>query len=165
MVSCLKKVIILIGASVSGKTYFANWLKKKDCKYYIVSSDEHRKKRTGTYDNIFKNPVKHFRSLDKELLKSLEEHDYIILDAVNISRCRRCKIINQLNGKAEIISIELRVPITKCIRQDKSERRGHTAGVRAIVIMKFFSFFNRPRLEEGFDILTTRRGYIKSFVL
>ena len=161
----MKRVIILIGASGSGKTYFANWLKKKDSKYYIVSSDEHRRKRTGTYENIFKNPIKHFRSLDKELLKSLDEHDYVILDAVNISRYRRSKIIKQLKGKAEIIGIELRVPITKCIRQDKSEKRGHTAGVKAILIMKFFSFFNRPRLEEGFDILTTRRGYIKSFVL
>ena len=160
-----KRLVILIGASGSGKTYFANQVIERDNRYKVISSDEHRKDRTGSFDNIFANPIKHFKSLDKKLLNALSENDYVILDAVNISRFRRRTIIKKLkNVNIEIIVVVFKVPIRVCFKRDKSVLRNHTVGKGAIILMKFFSIFNKPKLEEGFDYLVTKRGFKDVFM-
>lgn len=160
-----KRLVILIGSSGSGKTYFANWVKERDTRYKVISSDSHRKERTGSFDNIFKNPIKHFKSLDRELLKLLDENDYVILDAVNISRFRRKFIFKEVKKRdIEVIGVEFHVPIKRCIKQDKSELRGHEVGWLVILLMKICSILNKPKMEEGFDFLVTKKGFIDVFM-
>lgn len=157
----MKRLLILIGTSGSGKTYFSKELKEKDPSWFIISSDSYRIKRDGKVD-IFHKPIQTFNSLDKQLIKALNEHDKVIYDACNISRLRRRLLFYNLKSirlSLEVTGVVFHVPIRKCLRQNKSELRDHQVKNYIILISKILTKFNRPLLKEGFDKLVTPEYY------
>lgn len=158
----MKKLLILIGTAGSGKTYFSNEMKEKDSSWYIVSSDRFRIKRDGKVD-IFHKPFQTFSSIDKQLVKALNEHDKVIYDACNISKLRRRMLfynLKSVRSSLEVTGVVFHVPIRKCLRQNKSELRDHHVKSYIILISKVLTKFNRPLLKEGFDKLVKPEYYL-----
>ena len=159
-----KKLLILIGTSGSGKSYFSNKIKSLDNKWEIISSDKYRLKTSGEV-NIFKHPIKTFKALDKSIIKAFDEHDYVIYDACNISKLRRLYLffhLKYIRSSLDVTGIVFSIPIDLCLRQNKSELRDHHVKSYIIVISKILIKFNRPSLNEGFDKLIRPEDFIYS---
>ena len=157
----MKKLLILVGASGSGKTYFSKEMKERDPSWFIVSSDSYRIKRDGKVD-IFHKPIQTFNSLDKQLVKALNEHDMVIYDACNISRLRRRVLfynLKSIRSSLEVTGVVFHVSTRKCLRRNKSELRDHRVKSYIILISKVLTKFNRPLLKEGFDKLVKPEYY------
>lgn len=159
-----KQLLILIGSSGSGKTYFSSQLRGIDDRWFIISSDNCRLRSTGRV-NIFDKPLKHFNSMDLEICKALKKYDYVCYDACSLTKFRRNMLLRRvykLGIKVEITGIVFRVPCKLCILRDKSELRNHHVGMFVILVSKFLSRFNRPSISEGFDKLITPKMYMKN---
>ena len=157
----MKKLLILVGASGSGKTYFSKEMKERDPSWFIVSSDSYRIKRDGKVD-IFHKPIQTLNSLDKQLVKALNEHDMVIYDACNISRLRRRVLfynLKSIRSSLEVTGVVFHVSTRKCLRRNKSELRDHRVKSYIILISKVLTKFNRPLLKEGFDKLVKPEYY------
>lgn len=157
------KLVILIGTSGSGKSYYASELKKRYPDWRVISSDRFRLENHG-YINFLHKPLKVFHGVDTLLMHALYKGDNVIYDACNLTRFRRKHLIKWLRGfkDLQIIGVVFNTDMKTCILQDKSSLRQHHVGKYIIFLMKLLFWFNRPTLSEGYNLLTTPKAFIES---
>ena len=154
------KLIILIGCSGSGKTYFANQFLKKHPDWVIVSSDDYRLERDGRI-NFLHKPFSTFGTVDELVLDALKDGKNVIYDACNLTKFRRGRLFNKLyryRHHLKVIGVVFNTRFKTCIKQDKSKLRQHHVGKYTIFLMKFLTYINTPKMTEGFSVLTTPKS-------
>lgn len=154
------KLIILIGCSGSGKTYFANQFLKKHPDWVVVSSDDYRLNRDGKI-NFLHKPFSTFDTVDELVLNALKEGKNVIYDACNLTKFRRGKLFGKLykyRRHIEVIGVVFHTRFKVCVKQDKSKLRQHHVGKYTIFLMKFLTYINTPKMTEGFSVLTTPKS-------
>lgn len=150
----MSRLIILIGAPGSGKSYYCNLLKKKG--YNIHSSDALRNELFGS-ENDQQKPWLVFKILYERIIKDLKSNTNVVLDACNTNKGSRKKVFKTLKDNnlddVEIIGILMNTSKKDCIQRDIM--RDRTVGEE--VIERMFLDLNKcpPSLEEGFTKLLT----------
>ena len=92
----MKKFIMMIGVSGSGKSTFAkNWAKQLDGVW--LSSDAIRAELWGD-ENDQQHPETVFRIMNKRLMAALGEDLNVIYDATNLSAKRRRALVSQIRA-------------------------------------------------------------------
>lgn len=154
------KLIIFIGCSGSGKTYFANKFLKNHPDWVIISSDDFRLERDGKI-NFLHKPVSTFNTVDELVLDALKDGKNVIYDACNLTRFRRGRLFSRLYNyrrHIKVIGVVFHTRFKTCVKQDKSKLRKHHVGKYNIFLMKILSYMNTPKMTEGFSILTTPKS-------
>ena len=154
------KLIILIGCSGSGKTYFANQFLKKHPDWVIISSDDYRLNRDGKI-NFLHKPFSTFDTVDELVLDALKDDKNVIYDACNLTKFRRGRLFNKLykfRHHLKVIGVVFNTRFKTCVKQDKSKLRQHHVGKYTIFLMKFLTYINTPKMTEGFSVLTTPKS-------
>lgn len=141
-------LVLMVGLSGSGKSYFAKQLAEhKNMKIY--SSDDLREELYGNAA-IQRDNNKLFEELHKRIATTLKNGDSVIYDATNIRRKYRVAFINRMRQYvATIEALVILTPYDKCIQYDQARERI----VSKAVIRKQLEGFNMPTLEEGFDAI------------
>lgn len=151
------KLIILIGCSGSGKTYFTKKFLQEHKDWVSISSDDYRLQQHGKI-NFMHKPISTFNAVDELVLNALKEGKNVIYDACNLTRYRRRKLFTRLydyRRHIQIIGVVFNTRFKTYVKQDKSKLRLHHVGKYTILGMKFLSYINTPKMIEGFSILTT----------
>lgn len=143
-------IVILVGASGSGKTTYANQLLASVRDSYHLSPDECRLELTGDMSDQTRNgfifntlvPIRmngaHARKLN------------IVFDATNPSKKARKEIIKHAKKLGYRVEAHVfRVPIEVCIARNEARTRV----VPTEVIMRQFAQFQEPTLDEGLDAI------------
>lgn len=139
---------VMVGLVGSGKTTYANKLKKeKNC--VLLSSDTIRKELFGDENSQIDN-TKVFEEMHKRMKEYLNNDINVIYDATNVSRKSRSFIRNlgrELRSNVKITAIIKAVPYCKCL--DNNRKRKRNVPVEAI--RKMYMTWNTPMYYEGFD--------------
>lgn len=154
------KLIILIGCSGSGKTYFTKQFLMKFPDWVVVSSDDYRLNRDGKI-NFLSKPFSTFNTVDELVLDALKDGKNVIYDACNLTRFRRSRLFSKLymyRHHLKVIGVVFNTRFKTCVKQDKSKLRQHHVGRYNIFIMKVLAYINTPKMTEGFSILTTPKS-------
>lgn len=142
---------ILVGLSASGKSTKAKELAIKH-NSIIVSSDSIRGELGDVIDQSNNNEV--FRIFHQRIKDNISNNINVIADATNITIKSRHSIIESVkNIDCNIVGIVIDKPIDRCIEDNIN--RPHP--VPEYVIRRQFNNFQMPTLNEGFDIIKSRR--------
>ena len=158
------RLVVLIGSSGSGKTYFANKLKEEHEDWVLISPDEFRLKKHGRINFLYK-PFSTFSTVDEMVFRALKSGKTVIYDACNLTRFRRSCLFRRLSlsrMNVEVIGVVFNTRFLLCVEQDKSKLRLHHVGKYVILIMKVLSYLNTPKMIEGFDVLVTPETFSKA---
>ena len=142
---------ILVGISASGKSTQAKNL-AIERNAIIVSSDAIRGELSTVEDQS--NNVEVFKIFHHRIKAGLMNGYNVIADATNITiKSRRSIIESVKNIDCDIVGIVIDKPIDRCIEDNIN--RPHP--VPEYVIRRQFNNFQMPTLNEGFDIIKSRR--------
>jgi predicted kinase len=159
----MKKVYILIGLPGCGKTTWSdNKLKKSkfpNPPTAVVSSDAIRGELYGD-ENVQGDPNVVFDTVKQRLADAVcGYYDNIILDATNLKKKDRIKIIKDLKHRVrhsskktrdieyEVIAVWFAVPVDECQKRNSERKRV----VPKEVIDRMYKNFCPPSFMEGFD--------------
>ena len=137
----MKRFIMMIGPSASGKSTFANELVGK-----VISSDKLREELYG--DEAIQGDNKFlFSQLHKMILESFRENESVIFDATNLSRKNRVALLEKIPPDINKETIVVVTPFEKIYENNKNRARK----VPEKVIWRQLRQFEMPVYEEGFD--------------
>lgn len=137
----MKRFIMMIGPSASGKSTFANELVGK-----VISSDKLREELYG--DEAIQGDNKLlFSQLHKMILESFRENESVIFDATNLSRKNRVALLEKIPPDVNKEAIVVVTPFEKIYENNKNRVRK----VPEKVIRRQLHQFEMPVYEEGFD--------------
>jgi len=144
----MNKLYVLVGLPASGKTTYAN----NNLDAVILSSDEYREKMYGDINDQMHNSEV-FDALYKDMIRLLRDSKNVCVDATNISRKSRSRIINLIRDSHIYCDIEcvlFATSIGTILYRNSIRDRVVPIGV----INKMLCSFELPFLGEGFDNLT-----------
>lgn len=142
----MKKLIMMIGLSGSGKSTKAKELQTHCPESVIISSDELRKELLGNEEDQSQNP-RIFEEFRKRVWKHLKDNRTVIADATHLTQKSRASLLGiakKLNVPAEAYLVVK--PVTECILDDLT--RSRVVGRKTIVSQ--VKKFEVPVPEEGF---------------
>jgi len=119
----------------------------------VFSSDEYREKLLGDVNDQTKNELV-FKTLHTDIIHALKEGKSVCLDATNLTRKSRSKIINLINQNkidCEKIAVLFIVDLERIYRQNKSRERV----VPEPIIQKMLERFEIPFTGEGIDVINS----------
>lgn len=93
-----------------------------------------------------------FEEVQRRVEILLREGKDAVYDGVNIERYYRSQIIRKFSPLACLHGVYFNVPVEFCIERDQ-KRTSHNVGEKRIRRME--KQFDRPKIEEGYDILET----------
>ena len=152
----MKKFIMMIGASGSGKSTFAkNWAKQLDGVW--LSSDAIRAELWGD-ENDQQHPETVFRIMNKRLMDALDKDFNVIYDATNLSAKRRRALVSQIRAHYKEVFCEAVVVVADLdlcvIRRSNPDDRM----VPKDVIYRQAASFQCPWFDEGWDNIRVELG-------
>lgn len=158
MKNSIPTFIMLVGLPGSGKSYFANKLKKLD-NFVICSSDELRKELFGSYDVQDRNNQL-FYELHNRIKQNLKDGKNVIYDATNISKKKRKSFLtNELKSICCVKKcICIMTPYEDCIYQNSIREKS----VPNEVIKKMYSNWSPPNYNEGWDDIEIEFHYVNT---
>ena len=153
----------LVGLPGTGKSYYAQQLRREnpDCVY--LSSDELRKELYGD-ENCQDNPGYIFDQMLKRTIFALKNGQDVIYDATNVVRKNRIGFLKSIptHVKCEKECHIIWAPIETCIKRDFERERN----VGEKVIWKMVKRFQTPWYDEGWDVIRIltdeKAGYLFS---
>lgn len=142
----MSKLIMMVGISGSGKSYYANKIAEKE-NGVVFSSDALRGELYGDEnDQSHNNEV--FNELHRRIRNHLREGKVVIYDATNLSMKRRMAFLQELKRiPCEKEAIVVFASREKCIEQNDARERK----VPHSVIDKQIKQFQCPQYFEGWD--------------
>lgn len=143
----------MCGPSGSGKSTWARRYRILHPRTEVVSTDAIREELFGDA-SVQSNPQKVFGLAHKKLKKWLDGGHNVIFDAMNLSPKDRRAIIaeyRRMYPTLICICVVMRADIDKCVEHQNMRARK----VSSDVIKKQFNRFQRPTLDEGWDIIAT----------
>jgi predicted kinase len=139
-------ILILIGATCSGKTSFANQFMLYNNDFKLVEADAFER---GKYNKQFA-----VQEIDRTLLESFESSIKIIFDGTNLNRNLRTKYINMAKKyRYTIIGIDFGITITKYLECKKEQDKEYDWEQERVI---HDNDYEKPLQNEGFDMLIRR---------
>lgn len=149
----MQRLIVMCGPSGSGKTSWAYIYSTLHPRTRIISTDDIREELFGDA-SVQANPQKVFALAHKRLKVNLSAGFNVIFDAMNLSPKDRRAIISdykQLYPKLVCICVVPKATLEMCMeRQHTRERQ-----VPSDVVKSQFNRFQKPTLDEGWNIIST----------
>lgn len=142
-----KRLLILVGAPGSGKSFWAkNYLDENPYGAY-VSRDEIRYSKIGPNDYYFSNEDAVFNEFCNQIRIDLQSDifDYVIADATHLNQRGRNKLIRGIGAaanEAERIAVVMETPLSTCL--ERNATRTGRANVPESAITKMHYSFTDP---------------------
>lgn len=142
----MNSLIMLIGLPASGKTSYAQEMKKRyGEELEIISSDAIRKELFGSEEEQKYND-KVFNEVFHRTKKSILKNKITIIDSTNLSRKRRIAFLKQFNNCQKRATV-FAIPFEVCCERNNSRERI----VPQCAMDRMFKSFQPPAYEEGFN--------------
>lgn len=144
----MAEVIILVGLPGAGKSNYVEQKLNQNKNIVVISSDTIREKKG--YKNDSEGNKRTFFVFYRILKKSARKRKNIIIDATNLERDGRKRLINNIkkeNSDYFIKVVYFDVPLDECIRRNNCR----TKVVPEDVIRKYDKKLRFPELNEGID--------------
>ena len=142
----MNNLIMLIGLPASGKTSYAQEMKKRyGEELEIISSDAIRKELFGSEEEQRYNE-KVFNEIFHRTKKSILKNKITIIDATNLSRKRRISFLKQFNNCKKRATV-FAIPFEVCCERNNSRERI----VPQYAMDRMYRSFQPPHYVEGFD--------------
>ena len=142
----MNSLIMLIGLPASGKTSYAQEMKKRyGEELEIISSDAIRKELFGSEEEQKYND-KVFNEVFHRTKKSILKNKITIIDSTNLSRKRRIAFLKQFNNCEKRATV-FAIPFEVCCERNNSRERI----VPQCAMDRMFKSFQPPAYEEGFN--------------
>ena len=142
----MNNLIMLIGLPASGKTSYAQEMKKTyGEELEIISSDAIRKELFGSEEEQRYNE-KVFNEIFHRTKKSILKNKITIIDATNLSRKRRISFLKQFNNCKKRATV-FAIPFEVCCERNNSRERI----VPQYAMDRMYRSFQPPHYVEGFD--------------
>lgn len=153
-------LVMMVGLSGSGKSFFAKQLaKEKNMK--IFSSDDLREELYGDA-MIQADQNKLFNELHRRIKVALQRGESVIYDATNIKRKFRQQFIKEVRTYVGFVeAMVVLTPFHKCVEYNNARERV----VPESVIRRQLEGFNMPTIEEGFDAIQFIPNYTKNDII
>ncbi len=150
-------LIMLVGIPASGKSTLTKELDKKGC--LIISSDKIREEIYPDLTSLFKDSTKLkeinaqvFDYVRTSTLDNLKAGKSVVIDATNLSRKKRVKLISQLRVINCIKTcILLIAPVDTCM--ERNRKRTGPAYVSEESMYNMLCAFECPHFCEGWDLI------------
>ena len=146
-----KRLLILVGAPGSGKSYWAkNYLNENPYGAY-VSRDEVRFTKLSPSDYYFANEDAVFDEFCNQIRVDLQSDifDYVIADATHLNQAGRNKLIRGIGAaaqKADRIAVVMETPLTTCL--ERNAARTGRARVPVSALTKMHNSFTDPEEDD-----------------
>ena len=142
----MNSLIMLIGLPASGKTSYAQKMKKRyGEELEIISSDAIRKELFGSEEEQKYND-KVFNEVFHRTKKSILKNKITIIDATNLSRKRRIAFLKQFNNCEKRATV-FAIPFEVCCERNNSRERI----VPQYAMDRMYRSFEPPHWAEGFN--------------
>lgn len=140
----MNKLIMLIGIPGSGKSTYAEKIAERESAV-VISSDRLREELFGNVLELRRNS-KLFGEMYKRALQYLSEGKNVVLDATNITGCKRKSILNKFKSYYKECYY-IKTPLQKVLHQNRSRDRN----VPENVIIRMYKILEEPDYNEGWD--------------
>lgn len=161
----MKEIIILVGIPGSGKTTYAKNLIDNKGGLNYVSRDKVRFEIIKEEDEYFSKENVVFSEFIRRIQSSIDRNESVIVDATNLSKPSRQKLITNLSFDKSAFKLKALVFTTNlqtCINRN-SKREGRER-VPEQAIKNMAKSFSIPKEEEGFDEVEIIRTESKIWV-
>lgn len=143
--------IILVGPPGSGKSSFAEEIKKTDDSWIVVSPDKIRESINGDASDQ-KNNVEVFKVVYQNLEDYLSDGYNVVYDATNCRAVYRVKILNAIKKYTnKCVCLVSSTSISECFERNAARNRVVPEDV--IERMYFTLKKHQPTLSEGYDVI------------
>lgn len=155
----MAKFKMLVGIPAAGKSTYADHLNEEGWK--VFSSDKLRERKH------IKSNREVFQILEDNIVASLKNGRDCVLDATNVKRIHRKKMMEKFAPVAESSSCDVfLIPTGVCKERNRARKNKH--GVTDDVIIKMANRFEMPDKSEGFQTIIVHRlqgGELRSIEL
>lgn len=147
-------LIVMCGLPASGKSTYSQWLEesgvfKRVCPDSIRGELYGDENIQGDGARVFK--IAHCRIRDYGCLS-----ENVVFDATNINANRRKELVKSMRGYFDIIICKwFSTPLNICVKRNFSRERQ----VPYEVLKRMAENFQKPMLDEGFDIVEEIKNY------
>ena len=154
MIMTKSVLIVMCGLPASGKSTYSEWLEDSGL-FKRVCPDLIRKAFYGD-ENIQGDGKRVFETAYHDIKEYACLGENVVFDATNINAKRRKELVKEMRPYFDIIICKwFSTPLLTCkLRNAKRERQ-----VPYEVIERMWENFQRPTLDEGFDLVEEIRNY------
>ena len=147
-------LIVMCGLPASGKSTYSQWLAESGI-FQRVCPDLIRKELYGD-ENIQGDGKRVFETAYHDIKEYACLGENVVFDATNINAKRRKELVKEMRPYFDVIICKwFSTPLLTCkLRNAKRERQ-----VPYEVIERMWENFQRPTLDEGFDIVEEIKNY------
>lgn len=147
-------LIVMCGLPASGKSTYSQWLAESGI-FQRVCPDLIRKAFYGD-ENIQGDGKRVFETAYHDIKEYACLGENVVFDATNINAKRRKELVKEMRPYFDVIICKwFSTPLLTCkLRNAKRERQ-----VPYEVIERMWENFQRPTLDEGFDLVEEIRNY------
>ena len=147
-------LIVMCGLPASGKSTYSQWLEESGV-FKRVCPDLIRKAFYGD-ENIQGDGKRVFETAYHDIKEYACLGENVVFDATNINAKRRKELVKEMRPYFDVIICKwFSTPLLTCkLRNAKRERQ-----VPYEVIERMWENFQRPTLDEGFDLVEEIRNY------
>lgn len=148
-------LIVLCGLPASGKSTYSKWLTESGV-FCAVSTDGIRGELYGN-ENIQGDGKTVFGIAHARIEDLGKDGNNVVFDATNTNAKRRKEFVKKMRPYFDIIILKwFNTPINVCLeRNAQRERQVPEEVIRRMA----YNFFNKPTIEEGFDIVEEIKNY------
>jgi predicted kinase len=149
-------LIVMCGLPASGKSTYAEWLAESGV-FKRVCPDLIRKRLYGD-ENIQGDGKKVFETAYNDIKEYASLGENVVFDATNTNAKRRKEFVKEMRPYFDIIILKwFNTPINVCLeRNAQRERQVPEEVIRRMAQ----NFFNKPTIDEGFDIVEEIKNYL-----
>ncbi|MDY7020052.1 MAG: AAA family ATPase [Cyanobacteriota bacterium] len=148
----MSKLILMIGLPGSGKSFFAQKLRRNHPQYQLISTDQIRAELFGD-ENIQGPWLKIWSHVEQRFQQAVSEATDVIYDATNTQRRQRKEVIAIARdiGFQTIFAVWVNTPLEKCLERNQNRFRQ----VPEEIILRMYRQLTDvpPTLEEPLDSL------------
>ena len=148
-------LIVMCGLPASGKSTYTNWLTESGV-FCAVCPDGIRGELYG--DENIQGDGKQVFAIAHARLKDLGKgKNNVVFDATNTNKKRRKELVKEMRPYFDVIILKwFSTPIDICLKRNAERERQ----VPEEVIRRMNqNFFNKPTLDEGFDLVEEIKNY------
>ena len=148
-------LIVMCGLPASGKSTYAEWL-ASNAHFYRVCPDLIRKDLYGD-ENIQGDGKQVFSIAHYQMREIGSVGGNVVFDATNTNAKRRKELVKKMRPYFDVIILKwFNTPINVCFeRNAQRERQVPEEVIRHMAQ----NFFNKPTIDEGFDIVEEIKNY------